>query len=79
MIRISARENAYRYYLTDAINAIAQNTAKAYGGNFMKMSFRDIAEPQPVEENPEEEKSPLDVANDIFAKISGRRANNGTD
>lgn len=77
MIRSVTRENAYRYYLTDVLNAIAQNTAKAYGGNYMKVSFRDIVEPQIVEETPEEEQNPLDVANDIFSKICGRRANNG--
>lgn len=76
MIRAVTREYAYRYYLTDVLNAIAQNTAKAYGGNYMKVSFRDIAEPQIVEKAPEEQ-NPLDVANDIFSKICGRRANNG--
>ena len=37
----------------------------------------DIVDPQIVEETPEEEQNPLDVANDIFSKICGRRANNG--
>ena len=76
MIRSVTREYAYRYYLTDVLNAIAQNTAKADGGNYMKVSFRDIAEPQIVEKAPEEQ-NPLDVANDIFSKICGRRAKNG--
>lgn len=70
------RENTYRYYLTDVLNAIAQNTAKAYGGTYMKTSYRDIVEPHEAEEV-EDTRPALEIAHEILSRISGRRAKNG--
>lgn len=76
-IRLTMRDNAYRYYLTDVLNAIAQNTAKPYGGTYMKTSYRDIVDPQPASEEVEDTRPALEIAHDIISRMRGRRANNG--
>ena len=39
-------EKQYRVYLTDALMAIANNTAKMFGGSTINMRYYDIIKPQ---------------------------------
>lgn len=39
-------EKQYRIYLTDALMAIANNTARAFGGSTVTMRYSDIIKPQ---------------------------------
>ena len=41
-------EKRYRYYLTDCLKLITENTAKYAGGSYLTISFRDIMDPKPV-------------------------------
>lgn len=69
-IRSTLRDNAYRYYLTDVLNAIAQNTSKAYGGIYMTKSYRELTDTTQNYQEVEEDTRPvLDIAHEIFAKI----------
>lgn len=41
------REQAFQYYITDALKIIAENTAKYVGGPFIPTRFYDIMNPPP--------------------------------
>ena len=48
LFRRQNREMAFKVYVTDALKAIAENTAKFVGGNYMKHRFYDFFEtPEP--------------------------------
>lgn len=52
-------ELAYRFYVTDALRLITENTAKQ-GGGYLTQKFRDIIRPVP-----EDTRTPEDVISHI--------------
>lgn len=49
LLKKQAQEKAYRIYVTDALKAIAENTAKYAGGSYMKARYFDAESPKPPE------------------------------
>ena len=49
------QEQAYRAYVTDALKAITENTAKYAGGSYMKGRYYDLENPKPAENRTGEE------------------------
>lgn len=41
-------EKKYRYYLTDCLKLITENTAKYVGGSYISNRYKDIVDPQPI-------------------------------
>ena len=59
------KEQAYRFYIANAVQMISENTARAVsGGRYISMSLADLLNPQPVEE-----RDGLDIAKEIAAKV----------
>lgn len=71
VIKQTIRDDAYRYYITDALSMIAENTAKPYGGNYLKQSYRDMITPK-IEEDEEEIVDCEAVVNNIWSKMTRR-------
>lgn len=42
----SAKTEAYRIYVTDALRLVAENTARYAGGNCIKARYIDVVEPK---------------------------------
>lgn len=42
----SAKTEAYRIYVTDALRVVAENTAQYVGGNYIKARYADMIEPK---------------------------------
>lgn len=53
--RESQRELAYRFYVTDALRSISQNTANFGGGLYIQARFADIIQPKPEDDRTSEE------------------------
>lgn len=53
--RETQRELAYRFYVTDALRSISQNTANFSGGLYPQARFADIVQPKPVDDRTSEE------------------------
>ena len=49
-IKKCEEEKQYRYYLTDCLKLIAENTAKYAGGSYISNRYKDIVDPQPIME-----------------------------
>lgn len=49
------RELAYRFYITDALRSISENSAKYGGGSYVRARFSDIIYPSPVDDRTSEE------------------------
>lgn len=58
-----AKLEAYRMYVTDALKATAENTAKYVGGNYIKARYADVIKPQQQENRTCEE-----ITADIVAR-----------
>lgn len=43
------QEKLYKSYITDALRLITENTAKAYGGSYMKIRYSEMIVPQKEE------------------------------
>lgn len=61
--RRSQRELAYRFYVTDALRSISQNTANFGGGSYIQARFADIIQPKPEDDRTSE---------DVIAHIRGK-------
>ena len=49
-----SQAKTYRIYVTDSLKAIAENTARHYGGTVMNMRYADItSKPKPTESSDE--------------------------
>lgn len=59
-----AKANAFRIYVTDALQVIAENTAKINGGKTLKKRYYDLLHPQPVDNRSGEE-----IALDVIKKL----------
>lgn len=62
------QEQAYRVYVTDALKAITENTAKYAGGSYMKARYYDAENPKPVETR---------TGNEIIAQMKAKIARIG--
>ncbi len=49
------RELAYRFYVTDTLRSISENTAKYGGGSYVRVRFADIINPTPEDNRSSEE------------------------
>ena len=58
------RELAYRFYVTNALRIITENTAKMGGGQYMKYRFCDIVTPPT-----EDDRSGDEIAENIKEKL----------
>lgn len=63
------KEEAYRCYVTDALNYIAKNTANKNGDLYISTKFSELFHPQKEEEK-EPEKTAKDIINDIRVGLS---------
>lgn len=55
---------AYRFYVTDGLKIIAENTAHLVNGTVFNISYRDIINPKPVDTRTSE-----DIIDDIRSKL----------
>lgn len=62
-------DKAYRVYVTDALKAIAENTARYVGGGYIKARYADLIEPN-IEPNPEETRTPEQIVDRMKEKIA---------
>lgn len=60
------KEKIFKIYITDALRAIAENTAKQYGGKVMNLRFADL-----ISEEKHEEKQPTEdeIISGLKAKL----------
>lgn len=61
---VEQRELTYRFYVTNALKIITENTAKMGGGQYMKDRFCDIVTP-PIEDD----RSGAEIAENIKEKL----------
>lgn len=59
------REMEYRFYVTDALKVITENTQKVAGGAAMQKRFADIMSNQVSRKNPTVEKSPEEIIEEV--------------
>lgn len=57
-------EKAERYYIAECLRIMTENTARAFGGNYIELKLYDMMNPKPVEK-----RSADDVINDIKSKL----------
>jgi hypothetical protein len=62
-------DKAYRVYVTDALKAIAENTARYVGGGYIKARYADLIEPKPEETRTPEQI--VDRMKEKIAKVGG--------
>lgn len=56
LIKQQAKDEAFRAYVTDALKAIAENSARGpHGGGYLKLRYMDIIDPKPEETRTGEE------------------------
>jgi hypothetical protein len=55
---------AYRFYITDALMVISQNTGRIIGGSELTKSFRSI-----LEGSTKDERSSEEIINDITTRL----------
>lgn len=67
--RRNQKEKAYRIYVTDALKAIAENTAKQGGGLTMSVRYADMINLNDKQQ-PEETRTAEEVITSIKDKIS---------
>lgn len=69
LLKKQMQEKAYRIYVTDALKAITENTAKYAGGNYIKARYLDLED-----QRPEETRTPGEIIwkiKDKIARIGG--------
>lgn len=65
LLKKQAKEKAYRIYVTDALKAITENTAKYAGGSYIKARYLDLED-----ERPEETRTPDEIIGKMKDKIA---------
>lgn len=60
------RELAYRFYITDALRSISENTAKFGGGGYMKARFADLIK---IDSRPEDNRTSEEIIGGIREKL----------
>ena len=66
--RRKKQETLYRIYVTDALMAIASNTAKMFGGKEMQMRYEDMINNKPHDEE-QDKKDAAQVVDNIKEKL----------
>ena len=69
LLKKQMQEKAYRIYVTDALKAITENTAKHAGGSYIKARYLDLEN-----QSPEETRTPDEIIwkmKDKIARIGG--------
>ena len=65
------RQEAYEYYITDALKHIVNNTAEQESRTIIKMSFRDMMNPVTVEDEIDNDKKAKDIIANMKKKLGG--------
>ena len=65
LLKKQMREKAYRIYVTDALKAITENTAKYAGGSYTKARYLDLED-----QRPEETRTPDEIIGKMKDKIA---------
>lgn len=65
LLKKQMREKAYRIYVTDALKAITENTAKYAGGSYIKARYLDLED-----QRPEETRTPDEIIGKMKDKIA---------
>lgn len=69
-MRKETQEMTYRIYITDALNMIAQNTAKFAGGVYPKKRYAEQVYAQ-EEKEPKQEQSGQEIADSLIKGLTG--------
>ena len=64
-IKEDAKTDAYRIYVARATQILTENTANAFGGKSMSMSYEELINPKPVDNRSAEE-----IIEDIKKKMN---------
>lgn len=64
LLKKQMQEKAYRIYVTDALKAITENTAKYAGGSYIKARYLDMED-----QKPEEIRTPDEIISKMKMKI----------
>lgn len=67
------RDTAYRFYVTDALQILCENSAKRSGGKMIKARFCDLL--QRRAEKPQDTRTGDEIAADILARLRGGDGN----
>lgn len=63
------QDETYRIYVTDALKAISESTAKFAGGQYMNIRYADNKQPEPAKEEKEEDtRTAQEFARDFMKK-----------
>lgn len=62
-LKIQQRDMAYRFYVTECLRIITENTTRSSGGSFMQAKFSDLINPKPQDDRTGEE-----IAADIIKR-----------
>ena len=65
LLKKQDQEKAYRVYVTDALKAITENTAKYAGGSYIKARYLDLED-----QKPEETRTPDEIIGQMKMKIA---------
>ena len=65
LLKKQYQEKAYRVYVTDALKAITENTAKYAGGSYIKARYLDLED-----QKPEETRTPDEIISKMKMKIA---------
>lgn len=66
--RRKKQETLYRIYVTDALMAIASNTAKMFGGKEMQVRYEDMISNKPHDDE-QDKKDAVEVVDNIKKKL----------
>lgn len=69
-IRKEAAEMRYRFYITDCLKAITQNTANINGGIVMKVNYSEIANSSESRAPKEPEKTAEEIVDEIISELN---------
>lgn len=59
-----AKDDAYRFYISDVLKTICENFAKKYGGSYIKSRYSDIINPKKRDDRTSDE-----IINSIKEKL----------
>lgn len=65
LLKKQGQEKAYQVYVTDALKAITENTAKYAGGSYTKARYLDLED-----QRPEETRTPDEIIGNMKEKIA---------
>ena len=70
LVRKRDEEAAYRIYMTDTVQLLSENLARAVSGSYVSVRYSDIVRPAPRDTRTEEEKF-YDVIASLGFKVVG--------